>query len=467
MSNTEYVSVTELNRYLYHKLEQDVLLQQVYLEGELSNCKRSGNHYYFSLKDQTSEISGMFFYPANLSLAFVPSDGMSVQVVGKVQIYQKRGTYAIIVSKMTECGVGILYQKYLQLKEKLDREGLFLESHKMRIPEYPETVGIITAATGEAINDIISTFNRRLPLAQLILYPAIVQGTDAPKDLIRALDLAYRNSSIDCLIIGRGGGSFEDLNCFNDEALARKLYDAPFPTISAVGHEGDYTICDFVCSFRAPTPTGAAMALTKVKADIAENLLSISKRLTYSIKNKLITSFNMLKKCQDAYGLAHFDEVLNQKEQLILDLNKRLRLLTPEQIAINLENKINEQKRLLNIHIEQIIKEQNNQLENLVQRLRVTLITDKIETLSEKIKMLSERIDKAVNDSINKNNQIFEYLVEKSMLLNPLNIINKGYAIVLKNHQMIYSVNELATNDVVNLKFRDGNAKALIQEIEE
>lgn len=467
MSNIEYVSVTELNRYLYYKFDQDALLQQVYLEGELSNCKKSGNHYYFSLKDQTSEISGMFFYPANLSLSFVPQDGMSVQVVGKVQVYQKRGTYAIIVSKMTECGVGLLYQRYLELKNKLEQEGLFLESHKMPIPEYPEIVGIITAATGEAINDIISTFNRRLPLAKLILYPALVQGIDAPKDLIRALDLAYHNSSIDCLIIGRGGGSFEDLNCFNDEALARKLYEAPFPTISAVGHEGDYTICDFVCSFRAPTPTGAAMALTKEKADIEKNIISISKRLTYSIKNKLINSFNMLKNYQESYGFAHFDEILNQKEQTFIDLNKRLSLLTPEQIAINLDVKIKEQSRLLNIYIEQLIKNNNTKLEHLSERLRINLVMDKIDSLFEKVKVFTNQMNNSFDNILNKNYQQFDYLVEKSMLLNPLNIINKGYAIVYKKQKMIYSVNELTTSDEVRIKFKDGNAKALIQEIEE
>ncbi len=467
MSNIEYVSVTELNRYLYYKFDQDALLQQVYLEGELSNCKKSGNHYYFSLKDQTSEISGMFFYPANLSLSFVPQDGMSVQVVGKVQVYQKRGTYAIIVSKMTECGVGLLYQRYLELKNKLEQEGLFLESHKMPIPEYPEIVGIITAATGEAINDIISTFNRRLPLAKLILYPALVQGIDAPKDLIRALDLAYHNSSIDCLIIGRGGGSFEDLNCFNDEALARKLYEAPFPTISAVGHEGDYTICDFVCSFRAPTPTGAAMALTKEKADIEKNIISISKRLTYSIKNKLINSFNMLKNYQESYGFAHFDEILNQKEQTFIDLNKRLSLLTPEQIAINLDVKIKEQSRLLNIYIEQLIKNNNTKLEHLSERLRINLVMDKIDSLFEKVKVFTNQMNNSFDIILNKNYQQFDYLVEKSMLLNPLNIINKGYAIVYKKQKMIYSVNELTTSDEVRIKFKDGNAKALIQEIEE
>jgi exodeoxyribonuclease VII large subunit len=170
-------------------------------------------------------------------------------------------------------------------------------------------------------------------LAKIKLFPAIVQGDEAPKSLIKALDLAYKDDTLDCLIIGRGGGSFEDLNCFNDESLARKLYEAPFPTISAVGHEGDYTICDFVCSFRAPTPTGAAMKLTKDKKDVNELIVNYSKRLSTGIKNKLVNGFNNWKSISSSYGLAKFDEIIDIKEQQLNDLNNRLNLLSPTVLA--------------------------------------------------------------------------------------------------------------------------------------
>ena len=319
-----YASVSEVNRYISYKFETDAALQRVYVEGEISNFKRSGRHYYFSLKDENSELTAMMFNVTSDSLSFIPEDGMKVQAIGKIQVYQKRGTYSIIVSSMVQVGLGLLYEKYLALKNKLEHEGLFLESHKMPLPEYPTVVGVITALTGEAINDIISTFNRRLPMALIKLFPATVQGEEAPRSLISALSLAYADPSIDCLIIGRGGGSFEDLNCFNDEALARKLYDAPFPTISAVGHEGDYTICDFVCSFRAPTPTGAAMKLTKEKKDVNELVLNYSKRLATGIKNKLTQSFNSWNSLNTSYGLSKFDEILGSKEQLDM-------ILTPPQ----------------------------------------------------------------------------------------------------------------------------------------
>lgn len=464
-NNIEYVSVSELNRYLYYKFDQDTILQQVYLEGELSNCKKSGNHYYFSIKDQTSEIAGMFFYPANLSLTFVPQDGMSVQVVGKVQVYQKRGTYAIVVNKMTECGVGLLYQKYLELKDKLDKEGLFLESHKMPIPDYAENVGIITAATGEAINDIVSTFNRRFPLAKLTLYPALVQGTEAPKDLIRALDLAYRNIKLDVLIIGRGGGSFEDLNCFNDENLARKLYEAPFPTISAVGHEGDYTICDFVCSFRAPTPTGAAMRLTKEKNDVMTNVLNYSKRLTNSIKNKLVSCFNSWDGLHNSYGLLKFSEILNSKQQLVYDLDNRLKLLTPTQIAKNLDDKIFDYQKRLSYVVNQKIAVLSQTLSNLNNRLRDDLVLKPIDYYQNIINNLETKTNSIFIHNLVMIENKFSYLVEKSTILNPLNIIKKGYTIVYKHDQIVYNIDELKISDEIKIKFSDGIAVATVNNI--
>ena len=458
----EYSSVSEVNRYISYKFETDALLQKVYIEGEISNFKRSGNHYYFSLKDEFSEITAMFFYPANLSLSFNPADGMKVQAIGKIQVYQKRGTYSIIVSNMQQVGIGLLYEQYLELKNKLEKEGLFLDSHKMAIPEYPEVVGVITALTGEAINDIISTFNRRLPLAKIKLFPAIVQGTEAPKSLIKALDLAYQDLSIDCLIIGRGGGSFEDLNCFNDEELARKLYEAPFPTISAVGHEGDYTICDFVCSFRAPTPTGAAMKLTKEKKDVNELLLNYSKRLTTSIKNKLINGFNTWNGLKNSYGLAKFDEIINTKEQVLKDLTNRLSLLSPDALAVKLDEKIIDLKTRLVSGINNYLDNKSLIVDNLNKRLRSELILNYIENEYREVNSLTSKMDLIINQHINDYTKVFNHLIEKCTILNPLNIIKKGYTIVYKDNDIVYNVKDLEVNDQVNIKFSDGVAIATI-----
>ena len=289
----------------------------------------------------------MFFYPLNCSLKFVPRDGDKVQIIGKVNVYQKRGTYSINVQKMSQVGIGVLYEQFLELQEKLRKEGLFDESRKLPIPEYPNCVGIITAESGEAINDIVSTFNKRFPLTKLKLFPSLVQGIDCPKDLIRNLNLAYQDKELDCLIIGRGGGSFEDLNGFNDEALARMLAKSPIPVISAVGHEGDYTICDFVASFRAPTPTGAAMRLTKVKEDVYNLLSQYQIRLKNAIVNKITSDFKNYKSLDD-----------------------RFNLLTPETLANQLQEKINNLSLSLNKQINNIFEYKALQIENLSSRIK-------------------------------------------------------------------------------------------------
>lgn len=465
MEDNKYISVSELNRYLYYKFEQDILLRQVYLQGEISNFKQSGQHYYFSLKDEGSEISAMFFNPSRSSLNFLPCDGMSVQVKGKVQVYQKRGTYSIVVTEMQEIGIGLLYKQFLELKDKLAKEGLFDEAHKMPIPDYPETVGIITAATGEAINDIVSTFNRRLPLAKLILFPAIVQGAECPNDLMRALRLAYQRKDIDCLIIGRGGGSFEDLNGFNDESLARMLYGAPFPTISAVGHEGDYTICDFVCSFRAPTPTGAAMRLTKEKNDVYLNISSLSKRLVNGIKKTLVDNFNLWNNLNSNYYLAKFNDFIGQKEQLLTNFNDRLKLLTPENYAVKLNDEIDDLTHRLYLATIAQLNNYENEIISASKRLRKELIVDRITTYEDKISKLDNNLNYFLVTKTKTEEDLFNHLIEKITLLNPLNIINKGYTIVYKGDNIIYNVKELDVNDDVKIKFNDGSAIATVKNI--
>lgn len=436
-----FYSVTDITKYIYYKFETDMSLQEVYLQGEISNFKYSGKHCYFSLKDQNAEISAMFFYPHNMSLNFKPMDGMSVQVVGKIQVYQKRGTYSIVVQKMAQAGIGLLYQEFLDLKEKLQREGLFDEKKKLKIPEYPEKVAIITAATGEAVRDIISTFNRRFPLAQLKLYPALVQGRDAPQDLMRALQWVYRDNEADVIIIGRGGGSFEDLSCFNDEKLARMLFASPIPTISAVGHEGDYTICDFVASFRAPTPTGAAMKLTKEKKDVIETLVNYSKRLKTSITAKLTHDFQAWNHCIHSYGIAQFKQVIEGKYQNYLDTSNRLMQLSPEKIAKRLEEQIGQYQ----LRLQQLIQGRIESNEWQFTHYEVRLSSQVMEKI------------------IAQQETVLEGLTDKLVLLNPFQLMKKGYSIVYKQHMMITSEKELANQDDIIIQFHDGKVKATVQ----
>ena len=249
MSN-KYLTVSALNKYLYYKFDNDLNLRNIYLKAEISNIRLSKGILYFVLKDNESEIDGLIYSQILQKLKFEPKDGMTVLVSGKVGLYVKRGTYAITVSEIEQVGLGEAYLKFQYLKEKLLKEGLFDEDKKLPIPRFNERIGVITSGTGDAVHDIVSTIKRRFPLSQIVFYPAIVQGEDAPHSLIKAIKKANEEKLANVLIIARGGGTIEDLSCFNDEDLARAIFNSSIPTISGVGHEADFTICDFVSSRR-------------------------------------------------------------------------------------------------------------------------------------------------------------------------------------------------------------------------
>ena len=257
--NVNAFSVTELNRYIKQLLDGDRTLSSVTVKGEISNFKcHSSGHLYFSLKDSEGQIKAVMFRSDASRLRFAVESGMRVIVHGSVSAYTRDGSYQIYVSSMQPDGIGALYLAYEQLKEKLYSEGLFADEHKLPIPEIPERIGVITSPTGAAVQDIINVTGRRFPAARVYLYPVLVQGDGAEEQLLRAVDYFDRSGLVDVVIIGRGGGSIEDLWAFNSEALARRIYAASVPIISAVGHETDFTICDFVSDMRAPTPSAAA-----------------------------------------------------------------------------------------------------------------------------------------------------------------------------------------------------------------
>ena len=272
MGEIKYLTVSALNRYIAYKIDSDVALKVVYIKGEVSNARISKGHLYFVLKDEESEISAIIFSNVLRNTKYVPSDGAKVLICGSVTSYAKRGGYNLIVSSIQEFGQGLIYQQFLELKNKLENEGLFDISHKKKIPEYPESIGVVTSETGDALQDILSTIKRRFPIAKVFLYKALVQGVDAPLSLIQALMKLDNDHLVDVVIIARGGGSIEDLSCFNSEDLARTIYNLNTPIVSGVGHENDYTICDFVSDDRAPTPTGAAVRVTPDKSSIIDSL---------------------------------------------------------------------------------------------------------------------------------------------------------------------------------------------------
>ena len=324
--NQEYIKISELNNYIKSLLDKDHFLNKIYLKGEISNFKNhTRGHLYFTLKDDTSRISAVMFQSSAVKLTFTPEDGMNVLVEGRISAYPAQGTYQIYVDKMEPDGLGALYIEYEKLKKKLASLGLFSKEKKKPIPRFPERIGVITAPTGAAVRDIMSTIKRRYPMTEAILFPCLVQGKDAAPDIVRQIKRAD-SYGVDTIIVGRGGGSIEDLWAFNEEAVAYAIYECNTPIISAVGHEIDWTIADFVADLRAPTPTGAAEMAVPTVLDINTLIDNYKIRLNKNIKNMVNTKFIKLRSLRQSFILKNPMSMYEVKEQkldsLIDTLNK-------------------------------------------------------------------------------------------------------------------------------------------------
>lgn len=440
MKEIKYLTVSALNRYIAYKIDSDVALNIIYIKGEVSNARISKGHLYFVLKDEESEISAIIFSNILRNSNYVPKDGAKVLITGQVSSYSKKGTYNLIVNKISEFGQGLIYQQFLELKEKLEKEGLFSIEHKKPIPKYSERIAVVTSETGDALQDIRSTIQNRFPLAKIFLYKALVQGSDAPQSLINALKRADNDRYGDVIIIARGGGSIEDLNCFNDEDLARTIYELKTPIVSGVGHENDYTICDFVCDDRAPTPTGAAVKVTPDKNILIQDLnYSINR-----IKNALIKKYEKLENNYNSlinsYYFKSFDKVIDDKFNNLNYLINKMESYSP----VNLLNKY------------------NIELDNLSKRLEVYNINDRIDNLKHNVIDKTEQLNKSFDSNIIRYQNKFLNSLDKLILVNPLNIMKKGYTLVYKNDNLITKMNELNNNDEVKIQFSDGSVKAII-----
>lgn len=444
-SENKYLTVSALNKYISYKIDKDIHLQSVVVKAEISNSRLSKGILYFVLKDEESEIDALMFGNNLSKLKFDPVDGLTVIVTGKINVYVKKGRYSITVSTMDDVGLGEAYLNFIKLKDKLDAEGLFAQDKKLKLPRMAEKIGVITSATGDALHDIISTISKRFPIAEVFLYPAIVQGKDAPKSLIKALNKANDDNLVELIIIGRGGGSIEDLSCFNDEELARVIFNSKIPTISAVGHEADFTICDFVASFRAPTPTGAAVIATREGSDILSEVLNYQKHIASSMKQKLINSYNSYQSLVSSYGLKNFDQIVNTKEESFLKLANHLNLVSPIQMINNQISIVDELKR--RIYSIDIIK----QIEE-----DITLVDG-----------YSLNINKHLNSKLIKENDYLDSLIDKMIILNPLNIMKKGYNLTYKDDKLITTIKEINKDDKISIKYYDGVATAMVLEVKD
>ena len=324
----KYLTVSKINRYIKYKLDNDENLQTVYLKGEISNFKNhTSGHFYFTLKDETSRIPAVMFKSSASKVNFNPQDGMNVLVTGRISCYEANGNYQIYVEEMLEDGVGNLYIEFEKLKKKLGKRGYFDEKYKKPIPKFPKRIGVITASTGAAIRDIITTINRRYRLAEIILIPTLVQGERAGEDIVCSLNKA-KNLDLDVIILGRGGGSIEDLWAFNEEIVADAIFNMDIPIISAVGHEIDFTISDFVSDLRAPTPTAAAELAVPNTIDLINNINQMKTRLGKSVLNKLELSKNKLNALLNSYILKNPKGLYEVKMQKLDNLIDKLNIHT-------------------------------------------------------------------------------------------------------------------------------------------
>lgn len=438
----KYYSITALNRAIKNMFDSKPELNRVYIKGEISNFKHhTRGHLYFTLKDENSRIAAVMFAQAANKLLFEPEDGMKVLVSGRVTVYEATGGYQIYVDQMDVDGVGNLYLEYEKLKKRLEEEGLFRLEHKKLIPKYPKRIGIITAPTGAAIRDILSTIKRRYPICETILFPALVQGVGAKESIVTQLERA-QEFDLDVIICGRGGGSIEDLWAFNEEIVARAIYASRIPVISAVGHEVDFTIADFVADLRAPTPTGAAEMAVPNLVDVNNLINQYKIRLNENIKNIINYNTKRLDSLKSSYVLKNplaLYEVKEQKLDMFIDrLNSFINL------------KISDYTTLL-----------NNIKNSYV--LKNPLAT--YEVKREKLNNLEHILNKNIKGMLDSNMHKYQIMINKLELLNPLNILNKGYSLVTHDGIVIKSSSNLAKDDELNIKMHEGSVKAVVKEI--
>lgn len=317
MQNTLVLSVSQLNRYIKMNFDADENLANIFISGEISNFTnhyRTG-HLYFTLKDDSAAVRAVMFNSSAKRLKFMPEDGMKVIARGRVSVYEATGQYQLYVDDMQPDGVGALNLAYEQLKEKLQKEGLFSELHKKPLPPYPEKVGVITSPTGAAVRDIINVLGRRFPYAEIVFCPVLVQGDGAHLQLTDAVNLFNSERAADVIIIGRGGGSIEDLWEFNDEGLARAVYNSEIPVISAVGHETDFTICDFVADMRAPTPSAAAELAVPDANELQYALSALKNRMFLNVSSGIADRRSRLEYLTSKGALKSPDEMLSNRSQ--------------------------------------------------------------------------------------------------------------------------------------------------------
>ena len=439
----KYLSVTTLTKYLKMKFDKDPYLERVYLTGQVSNFRKRPTHQYFSLKDDRAVIQATIWSGIYQKLGFDLEEGMKVNVVGRVQVYEPSGSYSIIIEKAEPDGVGALAIQFEQLKKKLSEEGLFQDRFKQAIPQFSKRIGVVTSRSGAVIQDIITTVGRRFPGVEIILYPTKVQGDGAAEEIARNIVRANEREDLDVLIIGRGGGSIEDLWAFNEEIVVRAIFESRLPVISSVGHETDVTLADFVADKRAATPTAAAELATPVtKLDLLTYLKNQEKRMATAVQNTLSKKEKALKALSQSV-------IFRQPERLYDSYLQRL-----DQLQLRLKQSVNTEL----VRQQQKVLEQVHCLEQLSPINKIHRYQDRLLQLE---KLLRSQMAVVYDAKVAEVKRLSEAL----MMLDTSRIVARGYAIVKKEDTVVDSVQNLKKKDQLTLLMRDGQVELEVKDV--
>ncbi len=439
---TDYLTVSTLTKYIKYKFDQDPHLQSVLIKGELSNFKKhSSGHLYFNVKDKESVISAMMFKGSASKLNFEPKEGDEVLLEARVSVYERRGNYQIYVNKMQLDGIGNLYQKLEELKKKLSKEGYFDNSNKKSIPKFPKKIAVLTASTGAAIRDIHSTINSRYPLVEQVQISTLVQGQQAKEDIIEKIKYAD-SLDVDTIIVGRGGGSIEDLWNFNEEEVVKAIFECETPIISAVGHETDFTLSDFVADVRAATPTQAAVMATPDQYELLQQIKQYQFTLTRHIKQYVEQQKKHLEHLSSYYKFKQPSLLYDQQIQKRDDLEKQL-------------------KQKLMIKLEQ----QQHQLNLLKQRFNPKHLQTSIIRNQQQNDQFKSRLSQKMNYDLTQYKKELKSKLEQLNQLSPTNTMLRGYAIVNKDDNVITSTKDMSENDDIVLTMKDGQVDAIVKKV--
>ncbi|WP_036192778.1 exodeoxyribonuclease VII large subunit [Marinobacter sp. EN3] len=434
------LTVSELNHQARHLLESSFM--QVWVEGELSGFSRpSSGHWYFSLKDQKCQIRCAMFRGANQRIRTLPREGDQIRIRGKVTLYENRGDFQIIVEHLEPAGLGALQQAFEALKARLQGEGLFDPARKKPIPATPRHIGVVTSPTGAAIHDILTVLKRRCPAIPVTLYPTAVQGQPATADIVQAIDRAQQHGLADVLIIGRGGGSLEDLWCFNEEAVARAIAACPIPTVSAVGHEVDVTIADFVADLRAPTPSAAAEKISPDQQDWLRRLTEQQGRLGQSARR-----------------------LLQRLDNQLGHLSARLR--DPRRELLEKAQRMDELELRLNKAIRNRLDQQKQKTDYLLQRMSAQSPRRTLKTVREQTQRLEERLTLATRHQLRQKDERLQHIAQTLHVVSPLATLGRGYAIVKDdNDRIVRKAGDLETGSQITARLGHGSVSARVTEI--